>query len=872
MEKSYLSKKISEYAASEPSRLAITSSDGRRASFLDVMNVYEQIRKFLEESAIKSYERIGILSQDGFATSLLMLSVMENAVAVPVNGDLSSRQLRQFLELTRVSYVLTDMDDPTISSQTRLIEAGVIRFQISALKGTIHCRFNLERESRIMDLPQGVPHDRLAMIRTTSGTTSKPKVVPILYETRIRNLLKHEKYYPPYPGYYPLVLSNMSRINAFNVVLRALYFGNAVFVTAGQDFNELLKLIQSEPITEFSASPVYHASFIDYISKQQLVIKPMALRYIRSSGAFMSKKMIRMMEDLYGVEVLQNYGMTETGIIASTAYSKKNKMNYFGIAAGMELKIENGEILVKGDTVFPGYETDEGLDRNQFTKDWFHTGDLGYIDEDGYVFITGRIKEMINRGGEKVSPYEVEEALLSHPKVREAAVFPYPGGEGVENVGAVIVPEGSHDVSLEALRRHLTGKIPTFKMPTRLYSLAQIPVSDNGKVQRKGLFDTLDAAGYSCEEHDVNSESVDELLVSGWHDREKTIPERLNRLWCFLLKKKIVDPHRNFFHLGGDSLGVATLLSMVADEFGVQVPVMAFYQNPTIEHLTHLISTDQGNQQVYQFAVPLKLEGQGAPLFCVDIDDSESVGYRPIATHIKDRPVYGLRLHPESASWEEPITYAQIAEKHIEEMKTIHPEGPYHLIGLCADGRLAGEIGRRLRAEGKSVGVLAMLDPVMPGDSGKRKKKDYSMRRVLSDIAIKVNRAFRHLPEQSLSEWPEYLKRKAAALPRYVRTFRLLRDNHGAAGPPKVPEKATPRFIRHLAGKTHQDQYYPGKILFFQPEQKTGKSVAAVAAWEQLAESLEIIPLKGRHDDMIVLKENQERIAEKLNEEMKQSN
>ena len=136
--------------------------------------------------------------------------------------------------------------------------------------------------------------------------------------------------------------------------------------------------------------------------------------------------------------------MTEAGIIATDYLAPKGqKKGSVGVPFGLELKIEEDEIYVRGNSVFRGYETDNGYDRTNFNDGWFQTGDLGYIDEDGYLFITGRIKEMINRGGEKVSPYEVEDLIMKHPDVIDVVVFPWPGDDGIEEIAAVLATKNN---------------------------------------------------------------------------------------------------------------------------------------------------------------------------------------------------------------------------------------------------------------------------------------------------------------------------------------------------------------------------------------------------------------------------------------------
>jgi oxalate---CoA ligase len=242
-------------------------------------------------------------------------------------------------------------------------------------------------------------------------------------------------------------------------------------------------------------TPAVLNSVTSYLEESKESLSGSSLRFIRSSGAPLTKKTREYFEGVFQVPIVQTYGLSEAGNVASTYQLPKGlKEGSVGTPRGVEVKILDGEVLVHGDTVFAGYENPEESNDEYFVDGWFRTGDAGYLDEDGYLFITGRFKEMINRGGEKVSPYEVESAIQRHTAVADAAAFPIPNSYGSEDVGAVVVLKEGAALDIDELRSFLTPYISSYKMPTKLFIAGEVPVGGNHKVQRRRLYEYIKGA------------------------------------------------------------------------------------------------------------------------------------------------------------------------------------------------------------------------------------------------------------------------------------------------------------------------------------------------------------------------------------------
>jgi acyl-CoA synthetase (AMP-forming)/AMP-acid ligase II len=255
------------------------------------------------------------------------------------------------------------------------------------------------------------------------------------------------------------------------------------------DFIDLLRTFNP---TYYSAGPTLNQGILRELKKippDQL--KNHSLRYIRVSSGFLPKDLQRGLESVLGVPVIDSYGMSETGLIAINLPPRRGSV---GIPRSDSLAIidENGiplgpdsvgEIAVKDSILFNGYESGPEEGESVFINGWFRTGDLGYLDDEGYLFITGRKKELINKGGEKISPAEIDAILMDHPRVRDAMTFGIADPVLGEEIGAMIVPADSQ-VTVKELRHFLLDRITPFKIPRKIWFVDEIPRTSSGKPMR----------------------------------------------------------------------------------------------------------------------------------------------------------------------------------------------------------------------------------------------------------------------------------------------------------------------------------------------------------------------------------------------------
>src|SRR5262249_1594378 len=268
---------------------------------------------------------------------------------------------------------------------------------------------------------------------------------------------------------------------------------------------------------------------------------------------------------------------------------RQRKAGSVGLAAALEVASmddrgallpvrQTGEIVVRGSSVTPGYEGNKRATEAAFAGDWFKTGDLGYFDDDGYLFLTGRTREIINRGGEKIAPQEVDEVLLDHPAVAEAVTFAVPHATLGEDVASAIVPRPNAAVTPKDIRQFAAGRIAEFKVPRKVLIVGAIPKGPTGKMQRVTL-----AAKLGLADRPVSTQS----FVAPRTPTEKVLAE----VWAEVLEVDQVGIHDDFFALGGDSLQAARVLLRLQQLMHVGVAVSVIFEAPTVAEMAEHIKT-----------------------------------------------------------------------------------------------------------------------------------------------------------------------------------------------------------------------------------------------------------------------------------------
>ncbi len=519
---------------------AIVSPDGSVLTHGELRTEVDRLADRLRSLGVGMADRIAIVMPNGAEMAIAFLAAACAGCAAPLNPKYRTSELRFYLDDLGAKALITRPDESGADARdaARTAEAGVLSVALTGSAGSIDLSASPpagEPSAQDDGSPGGesVPagsrspgresapagsqssggesaarwpsDDDVALVLHTSGTTSRPKIVPL----RQRNLARSAAGIAA-----SLALTAEDRslqvMPLFHIhgllagLLAPLSAGGAVACTEGFDAFRFFAQLEALRPSYYTAVPTMHQMVLARADRHRDAAHSAGLRFVRSSSASLPTPVLTELGELFGAPVIEAYGMTEAThqMCANPLPPGAAKPRSVGVATGVELAVldrrnrpqppgERGEVSIKGPTVIDGYENNPDANEAAFTDGWFRTGDEGYLDEDGYLFLTGRLKEQINRGGEKVSPLEVDEALLAHPAVAQAVTFAMPHPKLGEEVAAAVVAADGSDVDERELRRFLAQSLVAFKIPRRILVLDELPKGATGKLQRIGLAERL---------------------------------------------------------------------------------------------------------------------------------------------------------------------------------------------------------------------------------------------------------------------------------------------------------------------------------------------------------------------------------------------
>jgi acyl-CoA synthetase (AMP-forming)/AMP-acid ligase II len=348
-------------------------------------------------------------------------------------------------------------------------------------------------------------HDEAALVLHTSGTTSRPKIVPLTHGNLFATAEHIRETLALTPEDCCLNIMPLFHIHGLMAaVLSSLGAGASIFCTPGFNALKFFGWMKEANPSWYTAVPTMHQALLTRAPKNPEIIASGRLRLIRSSSASLPPQVMKSLEETFGVPVIESYGMTEAAhqMTSNPLPPREQKPGTVGIAAGPEVTVmdeegnllevgSKGEIVIRGPNVTTAYQNNPDANAGAFVNGWFRTGDQGVIDGDGYLTITGRLKEIINRGGEKISPREVDEVLLDHPAVTQVVTFAAPHAKLGEEVAAAIVVSDGSAVTESDIRDFARSRLADFKVPRHIVFLDEIPKGPTGKLQRIGLAEKL---------------------------------------------------------------------------------------------------------------------------------------------------------------------------------------------------------------------------------------------------------------------------------------------------------------------------------------------------------------------------------------------
>ena len=578
---------IAEQSRKHPDRIAIQALDRQPLSYSHLCEHIQGIAATLNSFGIGRNDRVAIVLPNGPEMATACMAVATCATCAPLNPEYKTGEFEFFLSDLDAKLLLIQSD---IKTPVRDVAQamGIPILEVNSSNNSEAGLFNLKAKMNPSSAKQAkfAQPDDIALVLHTSGTTSQPKIVPLSQRNICATVANVSQSLALEPHDICLNVMPLFHIGGLvDLLITPLAVGGSVICTPNFSVPTFTRYLDQFRPTWCQVVPTMIQEILSYTEGSSLdLIKNSSLQYIRSVAAALPTQLLKDFEHTFNIPIIEVYGMTETTALITTnpLPPNKRKLGSVGIAAGPEVKIINesgkfmqanqsGEVVVRGENVMQGYENLPETNAEAFTNSWFHTGDLGYIDEENYLFLTGRLKEIINRGGEKISPSEVDDVLFTHPAIAEAATFSVPHDSLGEDVAVAVVLKKGTTLTKEELISYLGTKLAYFKVPRIVFFLDQIPKTASGKLQRKALAETLNLTTSA-------STTLRPALVAP----ESPLAIMLADMWSKALKVDPIGIHDNFFDLGGDSLKAATFINELQEKWGGTVYVSAIFDAPTI--------------------------------------------------------------------------------------------------------------------------------------------------------------------------------------------------------------------------------------------------------------------------------------------------
>jgi acyl-CoA synthetase (AMP-forming)/AMP-acid ligase II len=487
----------------EAGRPAIRATEGRASlSFGGLRDLATRTTAALNAKGIGRGDRVAIVLPNGPEMATAFVAVACAATTAPLNPAYREDEFAFYIDdlKAKALLVLKGNETPARAAAAKL---GVPVIEV--VPGTAAGDFTLEGGTPGAAAQPGTAQEEdVALVLHTSGTTARPKIVP-LSNGNVTASARH----------IGAALQLSAADTCLNVmplfhihgliaaVLSSLGAGAGVVCTPGFDALKFFRWMDEERPTWFTAVPTMHQAILSRAERNKEIIARVPLRFLRSSSASLPGPVMEQLEKTFGAPLVESYGMTEASHqMCSNPLAGPRKPGKVGLPAGPEVAImaddgtilpkgDIGEVVIRGPNVTKGYEANPEANAKAFTNGWFRTGDQGMFDEDGFLLLTGRLKELINRGGEKVSPLEVDGVLSAHPAVAQVLCFAIPHAKLGEEVGAAVVLREGAELTERELRDFAAKSLADFKVPRKVVFVPEIPKGATGKLMRIGLAEKL---------------------------------------------------------------------------------------------------------------------------------------------------------------------------------------------------------------------------------------------------------------------------------------------------------------------------------------------------------------------------------------------
>jgi acyl-CoA synthetase (AMP-forming)/AMP-acid ligase II len=554
----------------------------------------DDVGRALRAMGIGRHDRIAVVLPNGPEMAVAILAVAASAACAPMNPAYGVEEFDRYFADLHPRALITQSGGESAARRAARAR-GIDIIELSAKADTEAGLFTLTGKHGSAPSEAPVSAGDVALLLLTSGTTSRPKIVPLTHANLCASALSSVAALALTEGDCGLNMLPLFHGHGLtNNVLTSLAAGASIVCTHGCDVGSFFAWMAAFRPTWYSGVPTMHRALLAEAVQHREQARDHRLRFIRSASAPLPPELFAELEQAFETPVIESYGMTETAssfIACNPLPPRRRKPGSVGVPVGLDVAIMDeqgallpgglsGQVVVRGASLMGGYDGAPKATEAASAGDWFKTGDLGFFDDDGYLYLTGRLREMINRGGEKIAPQEVDDTLLAHPAVAEAVTFAVPHATLGEDVASAIVVRPGAVATPNDIRRFALARLADFKVPREVLIVGEIPRGPTGKVQRVGLAAKLGLATGRTRSLAPPRTPLEEVLAKAWAE---------------ILQVEQIGIHDDFFASGGDSLLAARILGHVYEIAQVEFGISRLFEAPTVaelaEHIERLIDT-----------------------------------------------------------------------------------------------------------------------------------------------------------------------------------------------------------------------------------------------------------------------------------------
>jgi oxalate---CoA ligase len=856
---------VETQAKRAPEAIAIAAPGRRPLPYGRLSRHIGDVARTLHDMGIGRNDRVAIVMPNGPEMAVAFLAVATVAASAPLNLAYRANEF---------DFYLSDLRAKALMIQAGINSPAIAVAQKHGL-AIIECAPRLEAEAGLFSL-EGAERarttggdtgpllggyarcDEVALVLHTSGTTSRPKIVPLTHTNICTSA--HNIRATLHLTEADRCLNVMPLFHIHGLIgatLSSLMAGGSVVCTPGFDVTAVFGWMEACDPTWYTAVPTMHQSILSRAAINAEIIARHPLRFIRSASAPLQPQVMAGLEEVFQAPVIESYGMTEAAhqMASNPIPPRARKAGSVGMPAGPEIAIvddtghplpvgHKGEIVIRGANVTQGYENNPTANQGAFTDGWFRTGDQGFFDADGYLFITGRLKEIINRGGEKISPREIDDVLIEHPAIAQVVTFAAPDVLLGEEVAAAVVLREHASATGREIQEFAATRLADFKVPRHVIMVQEIPQGPSGKLQRLGLAERLGLA------HPDPARPTQERAFTAPRD---VLEVQLTKIWEKVLAIKPIGITDSFFDLGGHSLLAVRLFEEIEQVLGKNLPLATLFQALTVERLAQLLR-QEGWSEFWSPLVPIQSKGSRPPFFFIHAVSGNVLNYRFLSRHLgPEQPFYGIQARGLDGKQAPHTRIEDMAALYIDEIRSLQPEGPYFIGGGSSGGVVAFEMAQQLSAQGQKVSLLVMFDTYFPGHlkcvprAGRFRSRGY-------DLLQRVDRQLGHLILLSPKEQLSYLFGTAGRIKSRIGT-KMREDTHKTHSHSQSSHaRALQKVLKanRQAVRAYVPGVYPGRIVLFLSVEAPDRSCYdRRLGWnETAAEGLEVHVVPGNHNNL----------------------